>query len=105
MNYYPFFVEVYMKKGIVFYGLVNFWNNKDKILEEFSKMTIDEIEIYKMFVYSLPFMEDNIKDLIWEYLNGYEESKFILGREYSKAKTKLDKRKREYIEVNDDVIY
>ena len=85
-----------MKKGIIFYSVINFWENKDKILEEYKTMNIDEIEIYKMFVYSLPFMEDNIKDLIWEYLNEYEESKFDLGREYSKAKNRLEKRKKEY---------
>lgn len=94
-----------MKKGIVFYGLLGFWENKEKILDDFSTMTIDEIEIYKMFVYSLPFMEDDIKDLIWEYLNGYTESKFILSAKYRKAKEKLEKRKREYVEVNIDVTY
>lgn len=94
-----------MKKGIVFYGLVGFWENKEKILDDFNQMNIDEIEIYKMFVYSLPFMEDDIKDLIWEYLNGYAESKFILSAKYRKAKEKLEKRKKECLEVELNAIY
>lgn len=94
-----------MKRGIIFYSIVGFWENKQRILEVYQEMTIDEIEIYKMYVYSLPFMEDDIKDLIWEYLNGYEEAKFILGAKYRKAKEKLEKRRKEYIEVENDVVY
>ena len=62
-----------MKKGFVFYGLLDFYKNKEVVVEIYNKMNIDEKEIYKMYVYSLPFMEDDIKDLIWDYINGFEE--------------------------------
>ena len=76
-----------------FYNLLQFYNNKEYFRLVFSGMNSDDKKIYKMYVYSLPFMEDNIKDLIWDYLNGYEESKFDLAKEYRKAKNKLEKRR------------
>lgn len=82
-----------MKKGFVFYGLVDFFENKENIKTTYEEMEISDKEIYKMYVYALPWMDDNIKDLIWEYINGYEESIFDLSKEYRKAKTKLEKRK------------
>ena len=94
-----------MKKGFVFYGLLDFYKNKEVVVEIYNKMNIDEKEIYKMYVYSLPFMEDNIKDLIWNYINGYEESIFDLAREHTKARQKYEKRKRENVEVDEDVDY
>jgi hypothetical protein len=81
--------------GYVFYGLIDFFENKETILKIYQKLNIDEIEIYKMYVYSLPFMEDDIKDNIWEYLNGSLESRLILKSKYEKEKRKLEKRRLE----------
>ncbi len=86
-----------MKKGFVFYGLLDFYKNKEVVVEIYNKMNIDEKEIYKMYVYSLPFMEDDIKDLIWDYINGFEESQFDLALKHKKAKEKYEKRKRESV--------
>ena len=92
-----------MKKEMVFYGLVDFYATKEKIKLMYEKLNIDEKEIYKMYVYSLPFMEDNIKDLLWEYINNFEESQFDLAREYRKAKEKLEKRKKNAIYYSDEI--
>lgn len=80
--------------GYVFYGLIDFFENKEAIMGIYQKMNIDEIEIYKMYVYSLPWLDDDIKDLIWEYLNGSIESQFILGSKYRKMKEKNERRKK-----------
>ena len=83
-----------MEKEVVFYELIGFFEKKEDIKEIYDNFAIEQKEIYRMYVYSLPFMKDDIKDLIWEYLNGYEESKFDLSKEYRKAKEKLEKRKK-----------
>ena len=92
-----------MKKEMVFYGLIDFYKIKDNIRLMYEKLSIDEKEIYKMFVYSLPFMEDDIKDLIWDYINGFEESQFELAEKYRKAKDKLEKRQRNAIYYPDEI--
>lgn len=88
-----------MKKELIFYGLVDFFECKELLRSIYNGCSIDEIEVFKLYVYSLPFMKDDIKDLIWDYLNGYDESQFNLSKEYRKAKEKLERRKREIEEL------
>ena len=90
--------------GYVFYGLIDFYPNKENIKEIYNNLTKEEKKIYKMYVYSLPFMEDNIKDLIWEYLNGWEETLFELSKKYREQIIKNEKRLKKYeISDNDEV--
>lgn len=88
--------------GIIkFYGLLDFFPNKEKIKEEYDKLTLDEIIAYKKEVYSICFEREYIKDLIWEYLNGYEETQLDLAKEWRIKKNKMEQRlKDEKIEVN-----
>ena len=83
-----------MRKELEFYNLLGFYPNRVYFKLIYDRLSIEEKEIYRMYVYSLPFMDDNIKDLIWEYLNGYEESKFDLSKKYREARYKYDKRVR-----------
>lgn len=85
-----------MKKELIFYGLLDFFPRKEEIKENFELLTLDEVINYKMYVYSLPFEEEYIKDLMWEYLNGWYESMFLLGKHYRKKKEKNDKRQEQY---------
>lgn len=77
-----------------FYGLLDFYPRKEEIKEKFETMNNSEKSLYKMYVYSLPFMEEGLKDLIWEYINGFEESIFDLAKQYRVLKTKVEKRKK-----------
>lgn len=86
-----------MKKELVFYNLIGFYSNKDHFKKIFDELKIEEVEIYRMYIYSLPFMDDNTKDLIWEYLNGWEESRKDLRKKYKEAKRKLDRRRKNAI--------
>lgn len=86
-----------MNKEMLFYNLVGFYQNKDYYKYRYSKMSIDEKEIYKMYVYSLPFMDDNTKDLIWEYLNGWDEDRKNLVQKWKKARKKLSIRKKNVV--------
>ena len=82
-------------KGLSFYGVLDFFPNRVKIKEEFDKLTLDEKILYKKEVYSLCFEKEYVKDLIWEYLNGWEESQFNLGKEWRLKKTKMEQRKKD----------
>lgn len=85
-----------MKKELVFYSLLDFFPRKEEIKNNFDLLNIDERISYKMYVYSLPFEEEYIKDLMWEYLNGWYEGMFLLGKHYIKKKRKNDKRQEIY---------
>lgn len=79
--------------GIIkFYGLLDFFPNREKIKEEYDKLTLDEIIAYKKEVYSICFEREYIKDLIWEYLNGYEETQLDLAKEWRIKKNKMEQR-------------
>ena len=54
----------------------------------------NEISVY---VYSLPWTDDDIKDLIWEYLNDWSPTVLSeLAKKYRKQKIKNDKRQEKY---------
>ena len=82
-------------KKLIFYNLIDFFPKKEIIKIEYDLLTLEEKKIYKMYIYSLPFMEDDVKDGIWEYLNGWLEDYDRLCRKYTKVKRKYEKRKRE----------
>ena len=82
--------------GIKFYSILDFYPMKEKIKEQFDLLTLDEKIIYKMYVYSLPWTDDDIKDLIWEYLNGWNECIFDLSNKYRIKKQRNDKRQQLY---------
>lgn len=79
--------------GYVFYGLIDFFENKEAVLDIYQKMSIEEIEIYKLWIYSLPWMDDDTKDNIWEYLNGSMESILILRGKYDRMRKRNEKRR------------
>lgn len=84
-----------MEKGLRFYGLLDFFPNKEKIKEEYDKLTLDEVIAYKKEVYSICFEREYIKDLIWEYLNEWEESQDNLEREWKTKRDKMIQRLRD----------
>ena len=90
-------------KGYEFYGLMDFFPNREIIRNIFQSLNKEEKRVYKMYVYSLPFMEDNVKDLIWEYLNYWQESQSDLAKKYRLQKEKNNKRFRNEISDNDEV--
>ena len=79
-------------KRLEFYSLLDFYSKKENIKMIYNSLPLEEKQIYKMYVYSLCFEDDYSKDLIWEYLNGWEESQFELARVYRIKKSKLEKR-------------
>lgn len=90
---------------MTFYSLIDFYPKREIIKDNFDLLSLDDKIMYKMYVYSLPFMDDNTKDLIWEYINGWEEGKFDLAKKYREAKKKYDKRKESEMKevINDNI--
>jgi hypothetical protein len=82
-----------------FYGLMDFFEKKESIKENYLAMNKEEKIIYKMYVYSLCFENEYTKDLIWEYLNGYAESLADLCKEYRIQKKRLERRQK--VEIYD----
>ena len=75
-----------MKNEVKFNSILDFYPKKEKIKLEYNKLTLKEKQIYKKEVYSICFEKEYVKDLIWEYLNNWEESYEKLEKEYYKKK-------------------
>lgn len=80
-----------INKDLQFLSFLDFCKNKERIKIAYETLTIEEIYLYKMYVYSIPFESEDIKDTMWEYLNDYEGALFELMRKY---RIKLNKRLR-----------
>lgn len=89
-----------MNKELVFYSLLDFYPKRNTIKENFDLLTVDEKITYKMYVYSIPFEEEYTKDLIWEFLNGWNEGIFELGKKYRIKKNKYEKRRKYEMQHN-----
>ena len=76
-----------MKKEVEFYSILDFYPHKERIKEQYNRLSIQEKQVYKKEVYSICFEREYVKDLIWEYLNNWEESYEKLEKEFNKKKT------------------
>lgn len=52
-----------------FYGIKDFYENKELHQIRYLLMTKKQKKAYKRFVYSISFENEYVKDVIWEYLN------------------------------------
>lgn len=69
------FINEYMK----FYTYHDFCDNRKLIKSYFNKMTDNEKLFYKWYVYANIHMKLTYKNKIWDYLNGYDNEKTLLG--------------------------
>ena len=80
-----------IKKELLFYSFLDFCENKIRIKCAYDNLTTKEIILYKMYVYSIPFEMEDVKDTIWEFLNNDEGALFELMRKYRIKKTRRKK--------------
>ena len=66
-------IDDIIDKDLQFYSFIDFFKKKDKIKEKYKTLSIRDVQIYKMYVYSLCFETEHIKDIMWEWLNDNEE--------------------------------
>lgn len=72
---------------LLFYGLDDFFIKRHKIKEVLPTKSIKDQYIYKLYLYSRPFINDTWKDYMWDYLhNDIDELYFI--SEYGQYKRK-----------------
>lgn len=71
---------------LLYYGLDHFYNNRYIIRDVLKEQTVDNAYLYKLYVYSRPFINDTWKDYIWDFLqNDIEDFEFAnLYIEYKK---------------------
>jgi len=72
-----------------FYGIRDFYENKELHQIKYMLMNKKQKKAYKRFVYSISFEKEKVKDMIWEYLNNDDESKERLTNEYNKRFGKM----------------
>jgi hypothetical protein len=75
-------------EDVMFYGLKGFFCKCKSIKEKYKEMNYEEKRIYKMYVYSTCFEDEQSKDLMWEYLNDVENSYLELCKEMRKRRRK-----------------
>lgn len=80
-----------IRKGLLFNSFLDFCENKFRIKSEYDKLTIDEIILYKMYVFKTAFETEDVKDTMWEYLNNDEGALLELMRKYRIKKMKRKK--------------
>lgn len=56
-------------EGLLFIGFDEFYERRDEIKDLFWTKNIKEQYIYKLYVYSRPFINDTYKDYIWDYIH------------------------------------
>ena len=86
---------------IKFYSLLDFYPNRKELKEQYEVLSLDDKILYKKEVYSICFEREYTKDLIWEYLNGWDEGQFELAKEFRKKKNKM-KQRTQYEDYNTD---
>lgn len=69
---------------MMFYGIRDFFENKELQQIKYMQMSEKQKKSFKRFVYSICWEKENVKDMIWEYLNNDEKSNERLTIEYNK---------------------
>lgn len=74
-----------------FYGIKDFYENKELYQIKYLLMTKKQKKAYKRFVYSISFENEYVKDVIWEYLNNEENSNETITKIYEQ---RINRRKK-----------
>lgn len=65
--------ECYIPPICIFYGFDEFFEKREQIRHEVDCMNLNQIFVYKLYVYSSPFITDYIRNSMWDYLMRDEE--------------------------------
>lgn len=72
---------------LLFYGLDEFMVKRKVIKQVLFEKTIREQYIYKLYLYSRPFISETWKDLMWDYIQNDIDELYLIS-EYGKNKRK-----------------
>lgn len=73
--------------GLLFYGLDDFVTKRNIIKEILPTKSLKEQYIYKLYLYSRPFISETWKDYMWDYLQS-DITELIFMSEYGQYKRK-----------------
>ena len=91
LKLFSFFgVDRMINRNLKFYSILEFYPKRYKIRDVYDEQKNEDKKIYKMYVYSLCFEKEYVKDLIWEFLNRWDESECKLDEEYNRRRLKAD---------------
>ena len=72
---------------LLFYGLDDFMAKRHKIRDVLFTKTLKEQYIYKLYLYSRPFISETWKDYMWDFLQN-DIPEILLISEYGQYKRK-----------------
>lgn len=77
-----------LDKKLTFYGICEFMERKQEIKETLEEKTPNEILMYNWYIHSTPFLTENWRDILWDYLMDdiNEETLSILYKCYLQKK-------------------
>lgn len=80
--------ECYIPPVCIFYGFDEFFDKRDAIRTEVDCMDINQIKIYRLYIYSTPFVTDYIRNNMWDFLmRDIEDYQFMqVYIDYKKSK-------------------
>ena len=87
-----------MRKELVFYSILDFYPRRFEIKKIYSSLSLSDKRLYKHYVYSICFEREYTKDLIWEFLNNWEESYDKFEQEYQ-----VKRRKQRDVSIKDNI--
>lgn len=71
-----------------YYTYIDFYNKRKKIKKMYSELSNDGKLFYKWYVYANIHMNETYKNLIWDFLNNYDDNGFELLRYKQKYKAR-----------------
>ena len=76
----------------IFYGFDEFFRKRNAIREEVDFMDHNQIVVYRMYIYSTPFVTDYIRNNMWDYLMRYESDLDMVKvySDYKKSKRTIN---------------
>ena len=77
--------ECYIPPVCIFYGFDEFFSRREIIRKEVDCMDTSQIFVYKLYIYSTPFVTDYIRNGMWDFLMR-DEDDLTLVKIYSDYK-------------------
>ena len=70
-----------IKNNMCFNDFCDFYSRRKFIREMYKNLSSDDKVIYKYYVYSRRVMKEKVCDMIWEFINAFDEEEYIIKEE------------------------
>ena len=77
----------FLNRKLIYYTYIEFCKRRFSIKKAYQELTIKQKKFYKWYVYANSHMSHTYKDIIWDYLNDYDDDEHLLKlRRWYKAR-------------------